>query len=147
MSSFCVILKSLAITIFDLPEPYEKSFWGQWKYAHSIQQTVWTRHILELTGNLPRKWWRIWVFFFLFFYFFFPFPEECDDSLWLKLIYDFHWETACAPNPVQLPARPTWKQNVTLTFFLSCMYPQTMRLFSWRSIILRPLFSFPTFKN
>lgn len=39
-----------------------------------------------------------------FFSFFFPFPEECDDSLWLKLVYDFHWETANAPKPVQLPA-------------------------------------------
>lgn len=34
ISSLCVILSSLATTIFDLPEPYEKSFWGQWKYAH-----------------------------------------------------------------------------------------------------------------
>lgn len=96
------------------PEPDERSFWAQLKYAYSIQQAVWIRHILEMTGNLWRKWWV----FFPFSFFFFPCRMwwfiVAETFLWLPLGNNMYPLTC---SPVQLPALPTSEQNVNLLFF------------------------------
>lgn len=144
ISSLCVILSSLTRAIFDLPEPYEKSFWGQWKYAHSIQQTVWTRHILELTGNLPRKWWRIcWGVFFGFFlsFFFLVFVFVCLFVVFILFPWGIWWFIAAEtclwlslgssmyPQPNWTSCSTLCKPECNPDFFLFWMYTQTMRLF------------------